>query len=160
MQGTWRFVSRVDGQPWLHSPVRLFDGSTTADVRALYDRAGSPATTTAEVEDKTKALSALGKADALRAAEAIGLRKCGFPDTFFADDLDPVADRHSHISNIDFGLVVLGGLGLVRLECPLESRGRCAPSEHPGGQMVEADLRGIGGDTDPTRQRQRSVGYL
>jgi HK97 family phage major capsid protein len=28
-QGTWRFVSRVDGQPWMRSAVTLSDGSST-----------------------------------------------------------------------------------------------------------------------------------
>jgi hypothetical protein len=45
-----------------------------AEVRALYDRAGSSTTTPAEVEERTKALSQLGKADVLRAAEAVGLQ--------------------------------------------------------------------------------------
>ena len=28
-QGAWRFVARVDGQPWLRSPITLNDGSST-----------------------------------------------------------------------------------------------------------------------------------
>jgi len=28
-QGAWRFVARVDGQPWLRAPVTLNDGSST-----------------------------------------------------------------------------------------------------------------------------------
>jgi HK97 family phage major capsid protein len=28
-QSAWRFVARVDGQPWLRSPVTLADGSST-----------------------------------------------------------------------------------------------------------------------------------
>jgi hypothetical protein len=28
-QGTWRFVCRVDGQPWLRSAVTLSDASST-----------------------------------------------------------------------------------------------------------------------------------
>lgn len=44
------------------------------DVRALYDRAGSPTTTAAEIEAKTAALQKLGKSDLVRAAEAVGLK--------------------------------------------------------------------------------------
>lgn len=28
-QGTWRFVSRVDGQPWLRGKVTLADATST-----------------------------------------------------------------------------------------------------------------------------------
>src|SRR5262249_44120617 len=44
------------------------------EVRALYDRAGSPTTTAAEVEERMKSLQGLGKAELVRAAEAIGLK--------------------------------------------------------------------------------------
>ena len=41
---------------------------------ALYDRAGSPTTTHAEVEEGTNRLTGLGKNDIVRVAEAIGLK--------------------------------------------------------------------------------------
>jgi HK97 family phage major capsid protein len=28
-QGAWRFVARVDGQPWLRAPITLADASST-----------------------------------------------------------------------------------------------------------------------------------
>lgn len=44
------------------------------EIRALYERAGHPTTTLAEVEEKTKPLFGLKqKKDVLRAAQAIGL---------------------------------------------------------------------------------------
>jgi hypothetical protein len=44
------------------------------DVRILYDQAGLSMSNTNEMEEKTGKLQQLGKADVLRAAEAIGLQ--------------------------------------------------------------------------------------
>ncbi len=44
------------------------------ELRDLYERAGSPSTTQAEMTEKTEKLDRLQKKDVLRAAEAIGLQ--------------------------------------------------------------------------------------
>jgi len=61
------------------------------DVRALYDRAGSPTTTETEIAESTKSLHELGKPDVLRAAEAVGLK--GMKSKTIADIANEVRKR-------------------------------------------------------------------